>query len=67
MNPLTGPIAVEAARREVRSALPHVPGLERTPRRPGRSRRLLAHAFRSMADRIEPSAATELPLTPCAH
>lgn len=67
MNPLTGPIAAEAARREVRSALPHAPVAERTPRRPGRSRQLLAQAFRSLADRIEPPSATERPLRPCAH
>ncbi|MCM2580487.1 hypothetical protein [Streptomyces meridianus] len=67
MNPLAGGIAVEAARREAHSALPHAPVAERPPPRPGRSRRLLARAFRSLADRIEPPGGTEQPLRPCAR
>ena len=66
MNLPAGPIAVEAARREVLSALPHAPAVERTQRPHGRSRGLLAQAFRSLADRLEPPCAPERPLRPCA-
>lgn len=72
MIPMDGPFATAASRQLVHSALPDAPVVDDgtppgPPAPPARSRRLLARALRSLADRIDPRAHTEPPASPCAR
>lgn len=53
MNPLIGPLVVNAARRSAHSARPGAPVVPDSPARPPRLRLALAAALRRAADRLD--------------
>ena len=73
MIPMDGPFATAASRRLVHSALPNAPVVDDEPpptgppAPPARSRRLLARALRSLADRLDPRTCAEAPPAPYAR
>ena len=58
MFPIEGQLIVDAMH-EAGSALPNAPVVDETPRRPRRSRQVLARSLRSVADWLEPPRCVE--------